>query len=96
MITFLLGSGISIAAGMPGVGPMTDQVVSGENVIRYAGTFAVVGDDSPIERVAQDDPTLAFVRRLHAFTGDFYRHFEVGHEVTTRTSPTSPRSSTTV
>ncbi|MHB8642291.1 MAG: SIR2 family protein [Gaiellaceae bacterium] len=81
MITFLLGSGISIAAEMPGVGPMTDQVLSGENVIRYAGTFGVVSDDSPIERVAQDDPTLTFVRRLRDLVADFYKHFGVDRDV---------------
>jgi hypothetical protein len=81
MITFLLGSGISIAAEMPGVGPMTDQVMSGENVIRYAGTFGAVSDDSPIERVAQDDPTLQIVRRLLNVVADFYKHFGVDRDV---------------
>ena len=80
MITFLVGSGISIEAQMPAVGPMTEQVLSGENVIRYAGTFAVVGDSSPVERVAQDDPTLAFVRRLRDIAAEFYGHFGSDHD----------------
>jgi hypothetical protein len=81
MITFLLGSGISVAAEMPGVGLLTQQVLSGENVVRYAGTFGVVGDDSPIERISQNDLTLNFVRRLSNLDDDFYEHFGVSHEV---------------
>jgi SIR2-like domain len=81
MITFLLGSGISMAAGMPAVGPMTELLLAGENVIRYAGTFALVDDSSPVHRVSQDDPTLLFIRRLNHLAAAFYKHFGSDHDV---------------
>jgi hypothetical protein len=82
MICFLLGSGISIPAGMPAVDALTEQVLSAENVIRYAGTFGVVGDSSGrIDRVEDDDPTMEFVRQLYTIVADFYSRFGVDKAV---------------
>jgi hypothetical protein len=79
VISFLCGSGISVGAEMPGVEELTRQVLSGENLIRYAGTFAVVDDSSRyLERVKDDDETLQFVRRLHQLAEAFYSRFDDG------------------
>ena len=76
MISFVVGSGISIAAEMPGVEDLTRQVLSGENLIRYAGTFAVVEDSSKfLDRVGDRDPTLQFARHLRELAGTFYSRF---------------------
>jgi len=76
LISFLVGSGISIAAEMPGVEDLTRHVLSGENLIRYAGTFAVVEDSSRfLDRVDDGDPTLQFVRHLRELAGTFYSRF---------------------
>ncbi len=44
---FLLGSGISLNAGMPDVGEITKQVVSGEGVFLHTNKLFVIGPDNP-------------------------------------------------
>ncbi len=79
----LLGSGISIPAGMPGVTALTQQVISGQNVVRYAGSFLVLDAAAPNESdlVRDDEVILRLVRALAERASDFYGRYAQAREI---------------
>jgi SIR2-like domain len=71
----LIGSGISLPAGMWGVERLTAQVLSAEGVIRYAATYVLGDTPNESDRVSRDDPEVRFVHELadlaKAFEGQY-------------------------
>lgn len=61
----LLGSGLSVPAGMPTVGAITARVLSGENVLRNGSDYRI--DD---ERLQDHEVFTEGVREVVAFVGD--------------------------
>lgn len=66
-VAFLLGSGVSRAAGLAGVAELTDQVLTARHAARWAGRFVVL-DGPPANAWDAVDPEgelIRFVRDLH-------------------------------
>lgn len=73
-VAFLLGSGVSRAAGMPGVAELTQQVISARFAARWAGRFVVL-DGPPAndwDAVDPDGELIRFVRDLDQRAGTFF------------------------
>jgi hypothetical protein len=73
-VVFLLGSGTSLPAGLPGVTELTDQVLSARFATRYAGTF-YVGNGTPAnswDGVEEDDSIVQLVRDVAARVETFW------------------------
>jgi len=69
-LAFLLGSGISIPAGMPSTGQITDLVRSGDGVVRQAnGSYCFGGPDYLADSMK---PVLALVSILFGEIRDYY------------------------
>jgi len=74
-LLFLLGSGISRPAGMSTTERLTEQVLSGENAMKYAGGY-VVGEGPPANAWDAVDPhVLALTRELHERAQRFYAKY---------------------
>jgi SIR2-like domain len=70
---FLLGSGISLNAGMPDVGELTKQVVSDEGVILHTSKhFAVEPDNPNYEHLrSKAEPTLELICELRKAAAEY-------------------------
>lgn len=72
---FLLGSGISLDAGMPDVGEITKQVISGDGVILHASKcFAVEPENPNYEHLrSKAQPTLELIGDLRKAAAEYYK-----------------------
>jgi hypothetical protein len=71
---FLLGSGISIDAGMPAVGAITEQVVSGDGAFLHSANVFLIGAESPNYALHRPpvEPVLAVVNDLRERARDYF------------------------
>jgi hypothetical protein len=75
---FLLGSGISVDAGMPNVATITGQVFGGAGVVRHSdATYYMAGEDSPNYDWyrAAAEPAIAFAGRLRVLADNYFSDF---------------------
>jgi len=91
-VIFLLGSGISIDAGMPCVAAVSDQVFDGPGVIRHTdATYYIVGNGAIYDRYHPDaEPAIAFAGRLRVRAGT-YLGIRSDRPTTTCRTPCSAR-----
>ena len=72
-LVMLLGSGVSLNAGMPSVRTITDHVLSGEDVIRHSdGRYYVVSEPEPFHERAQVEEAIAFLQELKTIADRYY------------------------
>jgi hypothetical protein len=75
---FLLGSGISVDAGMPNVATITGQVFGGAGVVRHSdATYYMAGEGSPNYDWyrAAAEPAIAFAGRLRVLADNYFSDF---------------------
>lgn len=76
-IAFVFGSGISIPAGLPSTQQITEQVMSGNSVIRHTdGSYYMVdqGYDNPGLPTGYIPRVVGFARHIVAEINEYYRH----------------------
>jgi hypothetical protein len=81
---FLLGSGISVGAGMPSVEQISRQVFYGENVARHSdGTYGITDGNSLSVPHADNqlEAAVAFTRRLRDRAQSYFDALVTGREV---------------
>ena len=64
-LTALLGSGVSLCAGMPGVATITEQVLSGRNVHYPGGADFRILDSPPRDLEFMPDPFKSILKFVH-------------------------------
>lgn len=77
-IVFLLGSGICVDAGMPGVNDISDVVFSGAGVVRHSdATHYIVGEDAPNYAYyrAAAEPAVRFAQRLRDLSDRYFAEY---------------------
>lgn len=75
---FLLGSGISVDAGMPSVATISEQVFAGAGVVRHSdATYYIAGEGSPNYDWfrADAEPAIAFAGRLRGLADMYFTHY---------------------
>jgi hypothetical protein len=75
---FLLGSGISVDAGMPNVATISEQVFGGAGVVRHSdATYYIAGEASANYEWyrAAAMPAIAFTGRLRALADSYFSRF---------------------
>jgi hypothetical protein len=73
---FLVGSGLSSAMGLPRIGEITQQVLSGENVVRHTnGKYYIDknGELGPADDTLSVRRVLLFLQRLRSEIDSYYR-----------------------
>lgn len=81
-LAFLLGSGISIPAGLPSTTEITSRVLSGENVIRHTDSTYYFQEDDPDGFLAFDvsvQRITSLLKRIELEI-DHYFLFEINHQ----------------
>jgi hypothetical protein len=75
MATFLLGSGISIPAGMPGVAEITERALDGSEVVRFTDTTYGRTADARLQELYRPaaEEAITFVGLLKAFADDYFQ-----------------------
>jgi len=70
-VSFLLGSGVSIPAGMPSVNHITEKVLSGMGVMRHTDGKYYIGEPDDV-MVGYVERVVEFLKRLHPEIKDYY------------------------
>jgi len=72
---FLLGSGISIDAGMPDVTKITEQVVSGDGAMLHTNQHFVIDADHPSYecRRSQAEPVLELIQDIRCLATQYFK-----------------------
>src|ERR1700694_5468628 len=77
-LTLLVGSGISMGAGMPCVSKITKQVLSGANVRRHTdGVYRIVNDSITLQAHERCQATvaIAWTQRVHALCSSYFSEY---------------------
>lgn len=73
-LAVILGSGASVGAGMPNVTQITEQVLSGQNVLCSGSDFHVVEELPPHHELFNEPlgPVLSFVGEIKQLCDDYF------------------------
>jgi SIR2-like domain len=74
-VVFLLGSGISLNAGIPSVGTISEQIFSGDGVIRHSDAtyyLADPGGSNYDDYRTRAEPAIRFVQRLRGLADRYF------------------------
>jgi hypothetical protein len=77
-VIFLLGSGISVDAGMPGVDEISEQIFGGTGVVRASDATYYISSEGAANYDwcrAAAEPALAFTRRLRELANRYFSDF---------------------
>lgn len=75
-LIFLLGAGISIPAGMPSTGQITERVMSGENVFKHTDEAFYLGTKpSLLEQNTEVGIALEVISILHSILIEYYSYY---------------------